>query len=110
MRCGVTLSHAVSPIRDHVSFTAKFKVLEITMEISGSSSSSEIDLELENACAILNIVNRKKRVWIHKINLKRKEKGEFHHLVQELEEPPDRYEMYFRMTNLNFYMISLKKI
>ena len=41
------------------------------------------------------------------INMKRKGKGEFHHLVKELEEHPDRYEMHFRMTKeeFNFYMI-----
>jgi hypothetical protein len=34
--------------------------------------------------------------------MKRKEKSEFHHLVKELEEHPNRYEMYFRMTKEEF--------
>jgi len=73
------------------------------VEISGSSSLSEFDFELENACAIIvNTVAHKKKVWVHEINLKRKEKGEFHHLVQELEQHPDRYKMYFRMTKEEF--------
>lgn len=80
--------------------SSKFFSLEIIMEISGSSSSSEFDFELENACAIiLNIVARKKRVWVYEINLKRKEMGEFYNLVQELQEHPDRYEMYFEMND-----------
>jgi hypothetical protein len=34
--------------------------------------------------------------------MKWKEKSEFHHLVKELEEHPNHYEMYFRMTKEEF--------
>jgi len=37
--------------------------------------------------------------------MKRKEKGEFHHLVKELEEHPNCYEMYFRITKEEFYFL-----
>jgi hypothetical protein len=60
--------------------------------------------DLENICAILaaNTVTVRRKVWVRDIKMKRKGKGEFHHLVKELEEHPDRYEMYFRMTKEEF--------
>ena len=60
--------------------------------------------DLENVCAILtaDTVNVLRRVWVRDINLKQKEKGEFHHLVKELEEHQNRYGMYFRMTKGEF--------
>nr|CAD7459321.1 unnamed protein product [Timema tahoe] len=72
-----------------------FFILGQTMEKSGSSSSSEFEEELENACPVLvaNTVARRKRVWVHQVNLKRKEKGELYHLVKELKEHPSRYEI-----------------
>nr|CAD7456306.1 unnamed protein product [Timema tahoe] len=91
----------------HTAVTSREVTLELAMEKSGSSSSSEFEEELENACAVLvaNTVARKKRVWVHQINLKRKEKGEFYHLVKELKEHPSRYEMYFRMTKEEFQFL-----
>nr|CAD7258206.1 unnamed protein product [Timema shepardi] len=87
--------------------TNHFFILGLTMEGSGSSSSSEFEEELENACAglVANTVARRKRVWVHQINLKRKEKGEFYHLVKELREHLSRYEMYFRMTKEEFQFL-----
>jgi len=42
--------------------------------------------------------------------MKWKEKGEFHHLVKELEEHPYCYEMYFRMTKEEFnFLHDLKR-
>jgi hypothetical protein len=35
----------------------------------------------------------------------KQKKGEFHHLVRELEENPNRYEMYFRMTKEEFNVL-----
>jgi len=37
--------------------------------------------------------------------MKGKEKDEFHHLVKELEEHPNRYEIYFRMIKEEFYFL-----
>ena len=44
-------------------------------------------------------------MWVHDINMKRTEKGEFHHLVKELEGHPNRYEMYLRMTKEEFNVL-----
>jgi hypothetical protein len=67
------------------------------MECCSSTSSSDYG-DLENVCAILDAQTVRRKVWVHDINMKRKENGEFHNLVKELEEHPNRYEMYFRMT------------
>nr|CAD7439471.1 unnamed protein product [Timema bartmani] len=50
---------------------AAFFILGLTMEKSGSSSSSEFEEELENACPVLvaNTVARRKRVWVHQRRL-----------------------------------------
>jgi spore coat polysaccharide biosynthesis protein SpsF (cytidylyltransferase family) len=78
------------------------------MECCSSTSSSDYR-EFENVCAILAAETFRRKVWVHDINMKRKEKGEFHHLAKELEEHPNRYEMYFRMTKeeFNFFYIIL---
>ena len=41
-------------------------------------------------------------VWVHDINLQRKEKGVYHNLIQELRLDNDRHAQYFRMTKENF--------
>jgi hypothetical protein len=65
------------------------------MEWRSSTSSSDYQEDLENVCAILvaDTVAVRRILWVHDISMKWKEKGEFHHLVKELEEHPYRYEM-----------------
>ena len=74
------------------------------MECCSSASSSDCEEDLENVCTILaaDPVTVRRKVWVHDINMKWREKGEFHHLVEELEEHPNHYEMYFRMTKEEF--------
>ena len=40
---------------------------------------------------------RKKRKWVHEINVERKEFGEFHTLMPELRQDAKRFYIYFRM-------------
>lgn len=40
---------------------------------------------------------RKKRKWVHEINLERKDFGEFHTLMPELRQDEKRFYIYFRM-------------
>ena len=40
---------------------------------------------------------RKKRKWVHEINVERKEFGEFHTLMPELRQDEKRFYIYFRM-------------
>ena len=69
------------------------------MECCSSTSSSDYEEDLGNVGAILaaDTVTVRRKVWVHDINMTRKEKGEFHNLVKELEERPNLYEMYFRI-------------
>ncbi|KAJ8954799.1 hypothetical protein NQ318_014911, partial [Aromia moschata] len=43
-----------------------------------------------------------KKVWVHPINQLRLEYGEYHRLCKELQDYPDRYFHYFRMTKSQF--------
>ena len=42
-------------------------------------------------------IKRKKRKWVHVINLERKDFGEFHTLMPELRQDEKRFYIYFRM-------------
>jgi len=80
---------------------------EIVTECCSSTSSSDYEEDLENVCAILaaDTMTVRRKVCVHNIIMQRKKKGEFHHLVKELEEHPNCYEMYFRMTKKEFYFL-----
>ena len=45
---------------------------------------------------------RRKRMWVHDINSKREELGEYHKLVNELRQHPDKFYTYFRMSKEKF--------
>jgi len=62
------------------------------MECCSSTSSSDYEEDLESVCAILaaDTVTVRRKVWVHDINMKRKEKAEFLHLVNPLT-PNDHY-------------------
>ena len=59
-----------------------------------------LELEDEKKC---------KRMWVHPINQKREEFGEFHHLIQELKLYPPRFYTYFRM-DLEHFMYLLHEL
>lgn len=64
-------------------------------------SSSSSDWETVAAFVVLDEDERNKmstRTWVHDINTKREELGEFRRLVQELRNDSKRFHMYFRMT------------
>ena len=77
------------------------------MGCCSSTSSSDYEEDLENVCAILaaDTATIRRKVWVHDINMKRKGKGEFHHLVTELGTHPNRYEVYFRITKEEFHFL-----
>lgn len=74
------------------------------MESASSVSSSDWEEEIETVAAfiLLEEEKRKRKTWVYDINVKRKELGEFHCLVQELQNDPQRFKMYFRMTKEEF--------
>ncbi|RVE44383.1 hypothetical protein evm_010953 [Chilo suppressalis] len=46
--------------------------------------------------------NQRKRKWVHEINTRREEHGEYHRLCRELESHEDRFYTYFRMSRSSF--------
>ncbi len=59
------------------------------------SSSSEDDF------LVLSLIEKRKH-WVHSILKTREEQGEFHLLVKELRKYPDRFQVYFRMSVVQF--------
>ena len=55
-------------------------------------------LVLMMGMVILKKKKAKREYWVHPINQKREEFGEYHRLCLELREYPDRFYTYFRMT------------
>lgn len=74
------------------------------MESASSISSSDWEEEVGTVAAFIVLEENKKtrNTWVHGINKKREELGEFHRLVQELKNDPERFHMYFRMTKEEF--------
>ncbi|KAL5246426.1 hypothetical protein ACI65C_013834 [Semiaphis heraclei] len=75
------------------------------------SSSDEEELLLLYATA--GSQQKKKRIWVHEINKKRENYGEYHRLCRELESHEDRFYLYFRMSQDSFeelYQLILPRI
>lgn len=66
-----------------------------------SSSDSEEDIMIALACG--EIQKRTPRFWIHEINLRRENFGEFHHLFPDLLGDAEKFFKYFRMSSRKFY-------
>lgn len=69
-----------------------------------SNSSSEEDFVI--ACAVAeeeeHNMNRKRKPWIHNINLRREIYGEFHHLHGDLLKDERKFFQYYRMSPEKF--------
>ncbi|KAL4113373.1 hypothetical protein QTP88_017005 [Uroleucon formosanum] len=75
------------------------------------SSSDEEELLL--LYAIAGSQQKRKRIWVHEINKKRENYGEYHRLCRELESHEDRFYLYFRMSQDSFeelYQLILPRI
>ena len=48
---------------------------------------------------------RKSRIWVHHLNTKRSQFGNFNHLFPDLVKHPEKFYNFFRMTNENFKML-----
>ena len=46
--------------------------------------------------------NKRERKWVHEVNMKRRESGEFHHLMKQLRHDEVKFKEYFRMTSNQF--------
>ncbi|KAF5287582.1 hypothetical protein FQA39_LY15859 [Lamprigera yunnana] len=81
----------------------KFEKLERFSQVSSSSLSDwEEEIETVTALIVQEEATKSSRPWVHKINKKRDELGEFHHLIPELQQCPKRFHMYFRMSKEKF--------
>ncbi len=52
-------------------------------------------------------LSRKRKYWIHPILKTRQEQGEFHLLIKELQNFPERFEAYFRLSVVQFDMYTV---
>ena len=56
------------------------------------------------------VVNKRERKWVHKVNMKRREFGEFHHLMKQLRQDEVKFKEYFQMSSNQFeQLLSLIK-
>jgi len=56
------------------------------------------------------VVNKRERKWVHEVNMKRREYGEFHHLMKQLRQNEVKFIEYFRMSSNQFeQLLSLIK-
>jgi len=46
--------------------------------------------------------NKRERKWVHKVNEKRREFGEFHHLMKQLRQDEVKFKEYVRMSSNQF--------
>jgi len=46
--------------------------------------------------------NKRERKWVHEVNMKRREFGEFHHLMKQLPLDEVKFKEYFRMSSNQF--------
>ena len=63
-----------------------------------------IEEEEEEELLLLTLAlnNKRERKWVHKINLLRVKFGEYHHLMQELEDDEEKFQHYFRLSPAEF--------
>lgn len=67
---------------------------------SSDGSSDEDDVLL--LLSLCNHKKKRKRNWVHDVNLKRKECGEYNHLMKHLRDDEIKFKEYFRMTQTQF--------
>ena len=54
--------------------------------------------------------NKRERKWVHEVNMKRRDSGEFHHLMKQLRQDEVKFKEYFRMSRNQFeQLLSLIK-
>ncbi|KAL4098884.1 hypothetical protein QTP88_023402 [Uroleucon formosanum] len=72
------------------------------VNIVGALRSSSDEEEILLLYAIAGSQQKRKRIWVHEINKKRENYGEYHRLCRELESHEDRFYLYFRMSQDSF--------
>ena len=71
--------------------------------ITGDDSDGEVLL-------LYAVGNKRERKWVHEVNMKRREFGEFHHLMKQLCQDEVKFKEYFQMSsNKSEQLLSLIK-
>lgn len=78
--------------------------------MANNTSSSSYDSESEEDDMLLFLASqlskkRKRRHWVHSTLQKRKQLGEFHTLINELDADAERFKQYFRVSREQFEII-----
>jgi len=70
----------------------------------------ESDDSDDDVLLLYAVGNKRERKWVHELNMKRREFGEFHHLMKQLRQDEMKFEEYFRMSINQFeQLLSLIK-
>ena len=70
----------------------------------------ESDDSDDDVLLLYAVGNKRERKWVHELNMKRREFGEFHHLMKQLRQDEMKFEEYFRMSSNQFeQLLSLIK-
>jgi hypothetical protein len=70
----------------------------------------ESDVSDDGVLLLHAVGNKRERKWVHEVNMKRGESGEFHHLMKQLYQNEVKFKEYFRMSSNQFeQLLSLIK-
>jgi len=70
----------------------------------------ESDYSDDEVLLLYVVGNKRERKWVHEVNMKRSEFGEFHHLMIQLRQDEVKFKEYFRISNNQFeQLLSLIK-
>jgi len=62
----------------------------------------ESDDNDDDVLLLYAVVNKRERKWVHEVNMKGREFGEFHHLMKQLRQNEFKFKEYFRMCSNQF--------
>jgi len=70
----------------------------------------ESDDSEDDVLLLYAVGNKRERKWVHEVNMKRGEFGEFHLLMKQLRQDEVKFKEYFRMSSNQFeHLLSLIK-
>ena len=62
----------------------------------------ESDDSDDEVLLLYTVGNKREIKWVHEVNMKRRESGEFHHLMKQLRQDEVKFKEYFRMSSNQF--------
>ncbi|KAL4135454.1 hypothetical protein QTP88_007063 [Uroleucon formosanum] len=98
---GVELDDLLQQFDENLMDTADDTIVD-TLDTNDIPVPSSDEEELLLLYAIAGSQQKRKRIWVHEINKKRENYGEYHRLCRKLESHEDRFYLYFRMSQDSF--------